>query len=130
MFYLPPNKEFWFYVLTFLPPVCILFFTDVYFLIAKESPYFILMAPVSYLPEIFGFFLVCFLKKHLFKYKKKVKLTLFQAISIMQIFNIAMALYFGSYWGDKIIWISLSISFATMLLAERSSRFERYQEGK
>lgn len=124
MFYLPPNKMFWFYVLTFLPPVCILFFTDVYFLIAKESPYFILMAPVSYLPEIFGLFVICFLKKHLFK-RKKMRFTLFHAIAIMQVFNIATGIYFGAYWGDKIIWISLTISFATMLIAERCSRFDR-----
>lgn len=130
MYYLPPEKEFWFYAFVFLPPIVVLFFTDVYFLILKESPYFILMAPVSYLPEILGFLITVFLYKHLVK--KPKKLTLFNAVCIMQVFNIATALYFGAYYGDKIIWITLSISLGTLLWSERVSRFRelsRPQDG-
>lgn len=123
MYYLPPPKEFWFYVLTFLPPIVILFFTDVYFLIVKESRYFILMAPVSYLPEILGFFTYATIRSFIIS-KNKHPMTLFEAIFVMQIVNVAMAFYFGSYWGDKIIWMALTISFATIWLAERFSKYK------
>jgi len=123
MYYLPLPKEFWFYVLTFLPPIVILFFTDVYFLIAQESRYFILMAPVSYLPEILGFFVYSIVRSFLVS-KNKRPMTLFEAIFIMQIMNLSMAFYFGAHWGDKIILVALAISFATIWLAERFSKYK------
>ena len=123
MFYLPPPKEFWFYVLTFIPPIAVLFSTDVYFLIMKESPYFILLAPVSYLPEIFGFWVFCRLRRLFFSKKKRGKLTLFQAIFIMQIMNMATSFYFGSFWGDRVIWISLTFSLASLLVAQHFSKY-------
>ena len=124
MFYLPPPKEFWFYVLTFIPPISILFFTDVYFLIMKQSPYFILLAPISYLPEIFGFWIICLVKRHLPKKIRSIRLTLFASICIMQIFNILTSMYFATYWGEKIIWITLTFSLATILIAERFSKYK------
>lgn len=123
MFYLPPPKEFWFYFLTFIPPIAMLFSTDVYFLIMKESPYFILLAPVSYLPEIFGFWVFCMIRKHLFSKKRRGKLTLFHAIFVMQIFNVATSFYFGTFWGDRVIWISLTFGLASLLVAEKFSRY-------
>lgn len=123
MFYLPPPKEFWFYFLTFVPPISMLFFTDVYFLVMQKSPYFILLSPVSYLPEILGFWVYCFLRKHFRSKKKRGKLTLFQAIFIMQIFNVATSFYIGSSWGDKVIWIALTFSFAALLFADRFSKY-------
>lgn len=123
MFYLPPPKEFWFYVLTFLPPIVILFFTDVYFLAMKESPYFILMAPISYLPEIMGLFFYSIARSYVIS-KNKRPMTLFEAVFIMQIVNIGMALYFGAYWGEKIIWIALSISLITLMFADRFSKYQ------
>lgn len=125
MFYLPPPKEFWFYFLTFIPPIAVLFFTDVYFLILKESPYFILLSPVSYLPEIFGFWVYSHVRKRLFTKKKRGKMTLFHAIFIMQIMNVATSFYFGSFWGDRVIWISLTFALTTLLFAERFSRYRK-----
>ena len=123
MFYLPPPKEFWFYFLTFIPPIAILFSTDVYFLLMKESPYFILLSPVSYLPEIFGFWVFCKFRKFCFSKKKRGKLTLFQSIFVMQIMNVATSFYIGSYCGDKVIWISLTFCFAALLVAQRFSKY-------
>ncbi len=123
MYYLPPPKEFWFYVLTFLPPIVILFFTDTYSLILQESRYFILLSPVSYLPEIFGFFIYSIIRSFIVS-KNKHPMTLFEGIFIMQICNVAMSFYFGSFWGDRIIWIALAISFATIWLAERFSKYK------
>lgn len=123
MFYLPPPKEFWFYFLTFIPPISVLFFTDVYFLIVKESPYFILLAPVSYLPEIFGFWIYTCVRKHFFAKKKRGKLTMLHAIFVMQIMNVATSFYFGSYWGDRVIWISLTFALTTLLIADRFSKY-------
>lgn len=123
MFYLPPPKEFWFYFLTFIPPIAVLFSTDVYFLIMKESPYFILLAPVSYLPEIFGFWVYCRLRRLFFSKKKRGKLTLFQSIFVMQVMNVSTSFYFGSFWGDRVIWISLTFSFASLLVAQKFSKY-------
>lgn len=123
MFYFPPPKEFWFYVLTFLPPIVILFFTDVYFLAIKESPYFILMAPVSYFPEILGLFVYSILRSYVIS-KNKHPMTLFEGVFIMQIINVGTAIYFGAYWGEKIIWIALSISLITLMFADRFSKYQ------
>lgn len=124
MFYLPPPKEFWFYTLTFIPPIAILFFTDVYFLILKDTPYFIVLSPVSYIPEILGFWLFCCIKRHSWKEFRKKKLTLFHAILIMQLINIGTSFYFASIFGDKIIWICMTICLATILCAEQFSRYK------
>lgn len=124
MYYLPPAKEFWLYVLTFLPPIVTLFFTDVYFLVMQESRYFILLSPVSYLPEILGFVTYATLRSFVIS-KNKRPMTLYEAIFVMQVFNVATAIYFGAYWGDKLIWMALSISLITLWLAERFSKYKK-----